>query len=71
MVRGFVLDHQKAEQGHFPLDHLLEADEIFLTNSIRGIASVNALQGRALKDFSSAEKLREIYADAVAAQLKA
>ena len=71
VVRGFVLDHQKTEQGHFPLSHLLEADEIFLTNSIRGIASVNALQDRALKDFSSAEKLRGIYAEAVAAQLKA
>jgi branched-subunit amino acid aminotransferase/4-amino-4-deoxychorismate lyase len=70
VVRGFVLDHQKTEEGHFPLSHLLEADEIFLTNSIRGIASVNALEGRTLKDFSCAEKLRKAYEDAVAAQIK-
>ena len=53
VVRGFVLDHQKAEAGHFPLNHLLEADEIFVTNSIRGIVSVNNVQGRLIKDFTS------------------
>jgi len=70
VVRGLVLKQLKVEQGHFPLAELVQADEIFLTNSIRGIASVNALQGRTLKDFSTAEKLRAFYADAIAVQLK-
>ena len=70
VVRAFVLKRQKAEEGRFPLSHLMEADEIFVTNSIRGILSVNAVESRSLKDFSSADNLRDAYADAVAAQIK-
>ena len=70
VVRAFVLDHQKVETGHFPLDDLLEADEIFVTNSLKGIVSVNGVAGRSLTAFPCADKLREAYAAAVAAQLK-
>jgi branched-subunit amino acid aminotransferase/4-amino-4-deoxychorismate lyase len=52
------------------LDDLLEADEIFLTNSIKGIVSVNEVQGRSMEAFPSADTLRDEYAQAVAAQLK-
>ncbi len=69
VVRAFVLDHQKVEAGHFPLAELLEADEIFLTNSMKGIVSVNSAEGRSLTAFPCADKLREAYAEAVAAQL--
>jgi branched-subunit amino acid aminotransferase/4-amino-4-deoxychorismate lyase len=50
------------EEGHFPLEDLLDADEIFLTNSMRGVVSVRALEGRALEGFPAAEALRVEYA---------
>ncbi|MCE0522028.1 MAG: aminotransferase class IV [Methylacidiphilales bacterium] len=69
VVRGFVRRHRKVETGHFPLGDLLAADEIFLTNSVKGIVSMNEVQGRALGAFPCADRLREAYAEAVAAQL--
>jgi branched-chain amino acid aminotransferase/4-amino-4-deoxychorismate lyase len=69
VVRGFVLSRQKVEAGHFPLGNLLEADEIFVTNSMKGIVSVNGVEGRSLSAFPSADPLRKAYAEAVAAQL--
>jgi len=69
VVRAFVCRHQKVETGHFPLADLLKADEIFLTNSIKGIVSVNEAPGRTLEDFSRADQLREAYAKDVTAQL--
>jgi len=70
VVRDFVLNRQEVEIGHFPLSDLLEADEIFLTNSMKGIVSVNEMEGRSLNAFPSADQLRASYAEAVAAQLK-
>ena len=58
------------ETGHFPLRDLLEADEIFLTNSIKGIISVNDVQGRPLKEFPSADQLRVAYWKEITAQTK-
>jgi 4-amino-4-deoxychorismate lyase len=71
VMRGFVLALGKVITGHFPVSDLQNADEIFLTNSLRGIVSVNGLPGRDLFDFASGDKLREEYANAVAAQLQA
>jgi branched-subunit amino acid aminotransferase/4-amino-4-deoxychorismate lyase len=70
VVRGFVCQRQKVEFGHYPLSDLLEADEIFLTNSMKGIVSVNEMEGRSLEVFPSADQLRKAYAEAVAAQIK-
>jgi branched-subunit amino acid aminotransferase/4-amino-4-deoxychorismate lyase len=70
VVRAFVFQRQKVEAGHFPTSDLLEADEIFLTNSMRGIVSVNGVEGRSLTAFPCADRLREAYAEAVAAQFK-
>ena len=70
VVRAFVFQRQKVEAGHFPTSDLLEADEIFLTNSMRGIVSVNGVEGRSLTAFPCADMLREAYAEAVAAQFK-
>lgn len=70
VVRAFVLGRQKVEAGHFPLGDLLEADEIFLTNSMKGIVSVNGVPGRSLKVFACADKLRAEYAEAVAVQIR-
>jgi branched-subunit amino acid aminotransferase/4-amino-4-deoxychorismate lyase len=61
VVRGFVLKRREVEEGHFALEDLLEADEIFLTNSMRGVVSVRALEGRALEEFTAAEALRVEY----------
>jgi 4-amino-4-deoxychorismate lyase len=71
VVRAFVLPIFEAEQGHFPVAELLEADEIFVTNSMKGIVSVNEIQGRPLKAFVIADHLREKYDKAIAAQLGA
>jgi branched-subunit amino acid aminotransferase/4-amino-4-deoxychorismate lyase len=70
VVRAFVCKQLKAETGHFPLGDLLEADEIFLTNSMKGIVSVNGVEGRSLAAFPCADKLRETYAEAVAGQFR-
>jgi branched-subunit amino acid aminotransferase/4-amino-4-deoxychorismate lyase len=71
VVRAFVCGRGKVEAGHFPLTDLIEADEIFLTNSMKGIVSVNEMAGRSLGAFQSADQLRKAYAEAVAAQLRA
>jgi branched-subunit amino acid aminotransferase/4-amino-4-deoxychorismate lyase len=70
VVRGFVLSLGPAEVGRFALDELVGADEIFLTNSLRGIVSVNALEGAALTDFSCADEIRKQYARAIKEQLR-
>jgi 4-amino-4-deoxychorismate lyase len=69
IVREFVLAQGGVEEGHFPLDELLGADEIFLTSSLRGIVSISALEGRVCFDFSAADKLRRKYEAAVRAML--
>lgn len=61
VVRGFVLSLGPVEVGRFALDELVGADEIFITNSIRGIVSINALEGAALSDFSHANEVRRQY----------
>jgi len=69
IVRSFVLMQRSVRQGHFPPRALQEADEIFLTNSIKGIVSVNQWEGRSLRLFSIADKLREEYEAEIAAQI--
>ena len=61
VVRGFVLGLGPAEVGNFALDELVGADEIFLTNSLRGIVSVSSLEGAPLTDFSCAAEVRQAY----------
>jgi branched-chain amino acid aminotransferase/4-amino-4-deoxychorismate lyase len=66
VMRGFVLWREKAEAGHFPLSELLEADEIFLTNSMRGIVSVSRVEDRPLLSTSTGERLRTAYDEMIA-----
>ncbi len=61
VVRGFVLGLGPAEVGNFALDELVGADEIFLTNSLRGIVSVSSLEGAPLIDFACAAEVRQAY----------
>jgi 4-amino-4-deoxychorismate lyase len=70
VVRAFVLQQFSVEQGHFPLAELLEADEIFLTNSMRGIVSVNRIADLTLDTPSLAGALREVYGHEVAIRLQ-
>ncbi|HEV3272339.1 MAG TPA: aminotransferase class IV [Candidatus Methylacidiphilales bacterium] len=69
VVRGFVCARQKVEEGHFSLGDLPAADEIFLTNSMKGIVSVYNIEGRPVPSSASAAGLRNAYDEAVAAQL--
>lgn len=69
VVREFVLERRTVEEGAFPFEDLLEADEVFLTNSMRGIISVRLLEGRPLMTFPAADELRTEYQQAVQEQL--
>jgi branched-chain amino acid aminotransferase/4-amino-4-deoxychorismate lyase len=70
VVRGFVLARREVEEGSFPLDDVLEADEIFLTNSMRGIVSARAVEGRAVESDAAASLLRREYAAEVKRQMR-
>ena len=70
VVRGFVLARREVEEGCFSLDDLLEADEIFLTNSMRGIVSARAIEGRAVESDAAAKWLRREYAAEVKRQVR-
>jgi 4-amino-4-deoxychorismate lyase len=69
VVRSFVLAREKVNIGHFPLSELLIADEIFLANSMKGIVSVNEVEGRPINTHPIAEKLRRDYDGIVEAHL--
>ena len=70
VVRSFVLGLGPVEVGAFALDELVGAEEIFLTNSLRGIVSVDALEGAPLSDFSFANEARRQYDRAVKRMLR-
>ena len=69
VVRRFVIRNQRVKIGQFPLADLQDADEIFLTNSMKGIISVNDMDGHSLGDFSCADELRADYEKEVDRQL--
>jgi branched-subunit amino acid aminotransferase/4-amino-4-deoxychorismate lyase len=69
VVRGFVLAHERVEQGHFPASDLEATDEIFLTGSMRGIIPVTSWQGRPLASHTTAQRLQQAYANEVARQV--
>lgn len=71
VVRGFVLGLGPVEVGHFALDELVGAEEIFLTSSLRGIVSVDGLEGAPLSDFSFAKEARRQYDRAVKEMMSA
>ena len=69
VVRGFVLAQEKVETGHFPVSDVFAAEEIFLTNSIRGIVSVSRVEGKPVPSSETAARLRKDYDEEVARQL--
>lgn len=70
VVRGFVLQQVGVEQGHFPVAELVQADEVFLTNSLVGIVSVPRIGERVLDPVRVANALREAYSHEVAIRLQ-
>lgn len=66
VVRGFVRAHADVEEGIYPSSDLDEAEEIFLTNSMRGIVSVSRIQGGPSLSTDLADDLRSAYDEAVA-----
>jgi branched-subunit amino acid aminotransferase/4-amino-4-deoxychorismate lyase len=70
VVRAFVLGLGPVEVGPFALDELVGAEEIFLTNSIRVIVSVDSLEGAPLSDFTFADEVRKQYDRAVKSMVK-
>jgi branched-subunit amino acid aminotransferase/4-amino-4-deoxychorismate lyase len=50
VTRGFLLEHEAANEGAFPPSDLLEADEVFTTSSIREVMPVVTLDGRPVGD---------------------
>ena len=69
VVRRFVIEARPVEQGRFSLRVLLEADEIFLTNSMRGIVSVSLVQGKKFLSTDVADKMRKAYETVIAQQV--
>ena len=50
VTRGFVTGLEPAQEGAYPLDDLLQADEAFLTSSIREVMAVVSVDGRQIGD---------------------
>jgi branched-subunit amino acid aminotransferase/4-amino-4-deoxychorismate lyase len=65
VIRRLVLENVKTQQGHFPLQDLLEADEIFLTGSMKGIVPVSAIGEKKLAESATAKTMHGLYSSAV------
>ena len=60
------------ETGHYPLEHLLAADEAFLTGSICGVDPIGSIQQRLLRspqDRSLSRRLQQRYEDLIVAEI--
>jgi len=71
VIRAFVSKLHNDRSGHHPPTDLLESDEIFLTNSMKGIVSVHAIKGREFHRFPTADELRENLQEEIDAQIAA
>ena len=58
-MRGWVLDHHKIVIKSLGLNDIIESDEIFITNAISGITSVNRVEETKFLDFNYADKLQK------------
>jgi branched-chain amino acid aminotransferase len=48
----------EVEEGRFPLERLLRADEVFLTSSVREVMPVTAVDGKSVAKGPAAETLQ-------------
>ena len=69
VIRAFVSQHHEVRSGHHPPTDLREADEIFFTNSMKGIVSVHAIKGRRFDRNKTADRLREKLQEEIDAQI--
>lgn len=60
IIRGWVINNFEVNEIDITKDMLLEAEEIFLTNSLVGIIKVSELEGKRF-NFIESEKIRNIY----------
>jgi len=71
VMRAFISKHHNVRSGHYPPSDLLDAEEVFLTNSMKGIVSVRAIKGRTYKRFLTADGLRDCLEEDMAGQIAA
>lgn len=57
-MRDFVLTHVDVQFSHITFEDLLTVDEVFITNSIKGIASVSAIDSKELDSFATSNSLQ-------------
>lgn len=70
IVRNFILQKHTTIEGYFSPIVLAEADELFLTNSLRGIVSVRRWEKTVWNTFPFADRLRAEYAAEIQRQLE-
>ena len=66
VVRDFVIKNSssigvKSQEGEFTYGELLEADDVFITNSIMGIMKVSKVENVAFKESLVASKIKRYY----------
>lgn len=64
-VRKFIISNYYVIEGKFSKDDLMNADEIFLTNSIMGIMKVSNICGKDINSIYYAEDIRRNYEQAI------
>jgi branched-subunit amino acid aminotransferase/4-amino-4-deoxychorismate lyase len=69
VTRAFISKFHHVRSGHYPPGDLLKAEEVFLTNSMKGIVSVHAIKGHTYEKFELADELRGHFQEEIDAQL--
>jgi len=65
IVRKFVIESFDAMEGSLTKEELLEADGVFLTNSVMGIMKVASISGRQCHENSIIDKIRQGYMEKI------
>ncbi|WP_129595777.1 aminotransferase class IV [Anaerophilus nitritogenes] len=60
-IRKYIINNHDVIEGNFTREDLLNADGIFLTNSIVGVMNVSEICGKKLEKNDIVEKIREKY----------
>jgi branched-subunit amino acid aminotransferase/4-amino-4-deoxychorismate lyase len=69
IVRGIVAGRKAVRFGQFPITELESAEEVFLTNSLRGIVPVTQLESRPLQIGPITRNMMDCYSEEVKRQL--
>ena len=60
-VRKFIVNNYNVIEGNFDESNLMNADEIFLTNSIMGVMKISKICGKNIEDSIIVEDIRKEY----------